>query len=286
MSDHPTPIVSPATGSRARPRSQAHWSETHDEGMNAFNDVARRSYEVLLDALDWSAPFDAVPGAGRFLNVGVGNAVFPRLLVANSLKERRAPIPTDLLDPSLFSLNEASRNTGPPFVVQRRLQQRIEDFEPSPRYAVVWAIHSLYCVPPSAAARAVDALVAALAPGGTLLLAMPPRDSFYIQVYDAYQRHRELSEVVSFCSADELLPALRAHADLADCESLSIAYEEQTEDLGAAELYLQRCVFDETLTLEDFRQSPALGALVAAASTPRGFSFPQRVELIRARKRL
>jgi SAM-dependent methyltransferase len=233
-------------------RSLEHWSEAGRRSMDGFYALASEDYRRLEAARDWAADLrgraDAA-GRVRLLDVACGSGRFPAALLAAGLAARTAglDVAVDLLDPSPFSLAEARRVLAAPFRAAGELQTGIEELAPPAEpYDVAWATHALYAVPPALLGEGVRRMHRALAPGGLGAVGQATSRSHYLRVYDAY-RASHAPGATPYTSAEEVGSALRAQG--AEPSVRAIAYETGTADAQTAELFLQRCLFDDTLSL-------------------------------------
>ena len=72
----------------------------------------------------------------------------------------------------------------PPFVEAARHETLVEELDDSVGpFDVVWATHALYALTPGAVQAATARMLAALAPGGALLIAQGSREGHYLRFY-------------------------------------------------------------------------------------------------------
>ncbi len=253
-----------------------HWSEAGRAEMEAFYAIATQDYRELAESRNWSSWIGA---RTRILDVACGSGKFP-LALAKYAQLSSLPLTLDLLDPSPFSVEEAARNLHPPF-------QRGEDFvctlQALPDHAGpwpgVWATHALYAIPPGELDAALGRFAAAIAPGGVGFIAHARADSFYMRFHRAYLEGRLAGRGTPFSTAEDLLAAFERLA--VPVRVQDIEYAGQTSDRATAEGFLQRCLFDETVTLPEMEADPEMSAVLEEARAgAEGFRFPQRVALI------
>ncbi len=241
-------------------RSLAHWSEAGRAEMEAFYVLATEDYRRLAEAADWSA---LLRGRGSVLDVACGSGKFPAALAAHAGLAAGPPISYDLLDPSAFSIAEARKRLSPPFVAGRELEVTLQDLPPGLTYDVVWATHALYAVPPAELPLAAERFVAALAPGGLGFVAQATASAHYVAFYEAYRAGvPDAGGVAPFTSAEEVRDALVAAG--AEVREERVRYTSGTADRAVAEGFLQRCAFDDSLSLEQMEAAPVLGDYLAA----------------------
>jgi len=263
-------------------RSMAHWSEAGRTEMDAFYRVATRDYRELAEANDWAS---WLGGADRILDVACGSGKFPVALSRYaSLRERTVVL--DLLDPSRFSLDEAARNLEPPFTAGEAFECRLQDL-PADRgpWSAVWATHALYAIPPSELSLALRRFVEAVAPGGRGFIAHAWSDSFYLAFHQAYLTGMKQGRGTPFSTAEQVLQALKETGVETEVQHLEYVGEVPASEREVAEGFLQRCLFDESVSLGAMERDPGLGGLIRSNLASDGtFRFPQRVAMISFQK--
>jgi SAM-dependent methyltransferase len=203
-------------------RSLAHWSQESRAEMDAFYALARRDYERLARGFVNHSAWLRRVADGRqritLLDVACGSGKFPEALQdfgGVGALSGELQIDYDLLDPSPFSLLEAARALRPPFVKAARHETLVEEFDDAVGpFDVVWATHALYSLTPDALRAATARMLAALTPGGALLIAQGSRDGHYLRFYrhflgdlrdgqgTLYAASEDLAEVLRACGAD------------------------------------------------------------------------------------
>jgi len=263
-------------------RSMAHWSEDGRAGMEDFYAFARQDYRVLAEALDYGRLFARLRqrrGADLgVLDVACGSGKFGEALRSHATLGDD-PVRYALLDPSRFSLAEAARALGPPFVLAETYPCTLQDYDgPAGAYDLVWATHALYALPADELRAGLARFLGALAPWGVGVIAQASSTSHYLRIYDAYLAEPGRT-ATPFTSSEQIATAL---TDLgAQPHTLRVSYD---ADIPAGHPaltgYLQRCLFDDTLTLPDLLAEPALGGYLRGCQTPGGgYRFRQDVDL-------
>lgn len=264
-------------GADTAARSLEHWSEAGRAEMEAFYALAVEDYRQLALAADWPALLRARAHEGwRLLDVACGSGKFPAALLREGGLEQLPTLAYDLLDPSPFSVAEAKAALAPPFVAGRELVLTLQDLPSGPGYDVVWATHALYALPPDELDAAATRFVAALAPGGLGVVAQATAASHYLAFYDAYRAG--VRPATPYTSAEQVSAALtRAGAEVREQR---IYYTTSTDDRPVAEGFLQRCAFDDTVSLAQMEAAPVLGDYLAGCRSGDTYSFSHEVLLL------
>lgn len=261
-------------------RSLAHWSEQGRAEMEAFYALATEDYRQLARAADWPAVLagHARPG-WRLLDVACGSGKWPAALLDVGIGTAGLPdVAYDLLDPSAFSVAEAKAQLAPPWVPAKELVCTLQDLEvETDAYDVVWATHALYALPPDELLEGARRMVQALAPGGLGFVAQAGQRSHYLVMYDAYRRG--VTDATPYTTAEQVAEALTAAG--ADVRTQWIHYRSGSADRRVVEGFLQRCAFDDTVSLEEMERAPVLGDYLAGCRRPDGsWVFDHEVGLL------
>lgn len=255
--------------------------------MDGFYALAAEDYRRLEGARDWAADLrehaDAA-GRVRLLDVACGSGRFPAALLRAGLAARTPGlrVSVDLLDPSPFSLAEARTVLAPPFAGAADLLTGIEELDPPVApYDVAWATHALYAVPPARLGEGLRRMHGALRAGGLGAVGHATSRSHYLRVYDAY-RAAHAPGATPYTSAEEIAAGLRDLGVVPDVQVL--IYETGTDDPQTAELFLQRCLFDDTLSLADMcaagPHGDALAVYLAGCRDGDRWTFSHEVHLM------
>ncbi len=268
------PVSRPDTAQR----SLDHWSEAGRSEMEAFYALATEDYRQLAAARPWSSDLarHAVDGRVRLLDVACGSGKFPTALLAAGLPARPV-VDVDLLDPSAFSIAEARGALVPPFAAAGEHEVFLQDFTGT-GYDVAWATHALYALPPAELGAGVAKMVAALRPGGFGAVAQASSRSHYLTFYDAYCTSFA-PDATPYTDAEDVAAALRAAG--ARVEIQVLPYRTGTSDRAVAEGFLQRCAFDDAVSLDQMEASEVLGAYLAGCRGIDGaYEFQHEAHLI------
>ncbi|MEM7530464.1 MAG: class I SAM-dependent methyltransferase [Pseudomonadota bacterium] len=267
-------------------RSLAHWSEAKRRGMEAFYTLATDDYRHLAAALDWRAWLEARQAeagdrALHLLDVACGSGKFPTALTAHADVARAAIRPVDyaLLDPSSFSLAEARQALAPPFVAGRAFETTLQGFDTQDRsYDIVWATHALYAIPKAELPAALERFLRAI--GGRGFIAHAMEAAHYIRFYRLFLDAFRDGGGESYRTAEEIVDGLGRLG--ARVELREIAYDSAAPAAARSvvEGFLQRCAFDDGVTLDQMLDHPLTGPYLADCHDEHAWRFPQRVGLI------
>ncbi|MCW3039233.1 MAG: class SAM-dependent methyltransferase [Solirubrobacterales bacterium] len=261
--------------------------------MEAFYAFAALDYELLSGVMDWDgalrglhARHERAPGERlRLLDVACGSGKFPAALLRAGAVDPAgaAAFAYDLLDPSAFSIAEAARVLAPPFHEGAGFETTLEGLDPAAGpWDVVWATHALYALEPAQLDAAAARFVAAIAPGGFGFMAQGAHGGHYLAVYRAFL------EVVrgggtEYLSGEQVAEALtRAAAGrelVAQTRHLHYEHRVAFGEDALLEGYLQRCLFDDRLPLDELLAAPVLGDYLAGCrdEAAGAYRFPQDV---------
>jgi SAM-dependent methyltransferase len=269
-------------------RSSAHWSEAGRAGMEAFYRLATDDYRHLAEARNWRALFEGAQArAGarplRLLDVACGSGKFPVALArhAGLAEADLRPVETSLLDPSAFSIAEARAALPAPFRAVAEHETTLQDFAPPPGgYDIVWATHALYAIPEAELPAAMARFRAAIAPGGTGVIAHSAAAGHYIDFHRRFLAAFGPAGAAPYVPAETIAEALRAQGAEVDVREVLYDSAAGPGDTAAVEGYLQRCVFDTRVRLSEMEDTAPLADYLAACRRPEGWRFPQRVWLM------
>lgn len=249
-------------------RSLEHWSEQGRPEMEAFYALATEDYRQLALAADWPALLGArAHESWSLLDVACGSGKFPTALLKHTAIASLPGVAYDLLDPSAFSVAEARAVLAPPFMPHQDLVMTLQDLPARcGSYDVVWATHALYALPPDELDAAMVRFASALAPAGLGFVAQATSRSHYLTFYDAYRAG--VRDATPYTTAEQVAASLRAAG--VDVREQLITYETGTSDRDVAEGFLQRCAFDDTVSLEEMEAAPVLGEYLVSCRRPDG----------------
>ena len=260
-------------------RSLEHWSEARRSEMEAFYALATEDYRQLVLAADWPTLLaQRAHEQWSLLDVACGSGKFPTALHLHADLSDLPPLAYDLLDPSAFSVAAARGALREPFVARHDLVMTLQDLpEERSGYDVVWATHALYALPPDELGVAAERLVAALAPGGLGVVAQATSRSHYLRFYDAFRAG--VAEATPYTTAEQVRDALVAAG--ADVRDQRLTYRTGTADRSIAEGFLQRCAFDDSVTLDQMEAAPVLGDYLASCRDTEGtYTFSHEAALL------
>jgi hypothetical protein len=165
-----------------------------------------------------------------------------------------------------------------PFVAADEHQVVIQDFDRPGAYDVAWATHALYAVPPDDLATGIGRMAAALRPGGFGAVAHASARSHYLRFYEAY-RPAFAPHVAPYNDAEGVAAALRAAG--AEIGVQVLRYRTRSADRAVVEGFLQRCAFDDTVSLDEMEVREPLAAYLAGCRGADGsYEFRHEVHLM------
>ena len=102
-------------------------------------------------------------------------------------------------------------------------------------------------------------MLAAIAPDGALLIAQGSREGHYLRFYRHFLDDLRDGQGTLYAASEDLAGALRACG--ADPHAVRLSYDHTTalENAVTVEGYLQRCVFDDSVSLQEMMTAPRLG---------------------------
>lgn len=261
-----------------------HWSEAGRAEMQSFYALATEDYRQLAAARDWADDLraHAVDGRVRLLDVACGSGKFPAALLAAGLPAEPAVV-VDLLDPSAFSIAETRAVLSPPFALGAEFQTVLQDFrsdggESDGGYDVAWATHALYALPPEELPVGTARMAGALRPGGLGIVAQAASRSHYLAFYQAYRATFDPA-ATPYTDAEGVADALRGTG--ARVEVSVLHYRTGSADRAVIEGFLQRCAFDDTVSLERMEADGPLGEyLRGCRRTDGSYEFEHEAHLI------
>lgn len=253
-------------------RSCQHWSERGRLGMEAFYRLAAKDYRQLATSVKWSEVIAALrtqfDDRLRVLDVACGSGQFPSALQQyggwgkNDSATKGLEIPYTLLDPSQFSIDTAKQKLQPPFTAAEELLCTAQELDTSPEpYPIVWATHALYCVPSEQLPLAIEKMIAATDSEGLGYIAHASESAHYLKFHQEYLQSKHSSGSVPYCTAEEVMAALTSQlgADQLLCHAIDYDGTVALDDTETAERYLQRCLFDDDLSLDQMMKDQHLG---------------------------
>ncbi|MFT5420151.1 MAG: SAM-dependent methyltransferase [Candidatus Endobugula sp.] len=272
-------------------RSCAHWSEDGREGMDNFYTYATIDYGHLARRIDWPALLATLSkqtGTLQLADLACGSGKFPAALLQHTpiskflnTAGQSIQVQYDLLDPSAFAIEAAAAVLKPPFVERDHYSCRLQDWQPKPgSYDLVWATHALYCVPAEEMNACMSIVREAIRPGGIGIVAQSNRSGHYTRFYDHFLESIRGGTGTRFSAAEDVA---KAAADAGfERQSRTLTYDtviDANHD-HALESYLQRCAFDDSISLDEMLSSGSLGQYLASSIKDGAYRFQQSVDVM------
>ncbi|MDC3347471.1 class I SAM-dependent methyltransferase [bacterium] len=267
-------------------RSCEHWSEESRHEMEHFYALASVDYKHLAEAFDWkkwlkSRQGELGPRRLKLLDVACGSGKFPMALTQYAEVDDSTVSPIDyaLLDPSEFSLAEARQALTPPFQAGAEYQTTIQALAcERGEFDIVWATHALYAVAVADLQAALERFVYATSGAG--FIAHAGRESHYLRFYQHYLDGFKSGTGVPFSSGEQIVETLERMGVGARVEQISYYNGAPEGAERQIEGYLQRCIFDDTISLDAMRNNPLTGPYLDTCLQDGQWRFEQQVMLI------
>jgi hypothetical protein len=178
---------------------------------------------------------------------------------------------------------EAARALRLPFVEAARHETLVEQLDDAVGpFDVVWATHALYSLPPDAVRAAAARMLAAVTPGGALLVAQGSREGHYLRFYRHFLDDFRDGQGTLYAASEDLADALRTCG--ADPHTVRLSYDHTSalENTVTVEGYLQRCAFDDSVSLKEMVTAPHLGPYLRDCRDEDGgaWRFHQEVDVL------
>ena len=262
--------------------------------MEDFYVLASIDYRHLAEAIDWKAWLEIrQKQAGlrslRLLDVACGSGKFPAALTshANIATASIKTVDYSLLDPSMFSISEARQVLTPPFKAGTEYEMRLQDLKCKFGYFdIVWATHALYAIPQNELESALQCMVRAMGHGGEKdnngagFIAHASKDSHYLKFFQHYLAGFKDGMGTPYTNSEQIISMLTRMG--VSVESKEINYingAPQSQELQV-EKYLQRCLFDDTLSLKEMMANPITGPYLETCRRDGMWQFSQSVTMI------
>ena len=272
-------------------RSCAHWSANGRDGMDNFYTYATVDYQHLTSLIDWPALMASLSnqtGALQLVDIACGSGKFPTALMQHTtlprltnVRGKSIEVLYDFLDPSAFAIEEAAAALKPPFVERNRYCCKLQDWQPNlSAYDLCWATHALYCVPAEEMNECLAIVKSGMSPSGIGVVAQSNRNGHYIRFYELFLDSIHGGSGTCFSAAEDVDDAAK-NVDF-ERQSRTLNYETIIDENNreALESYLQRCAFDDSISLDQMLDSGTLGQYLTTAKKQGAYHFQQSVDVV------
>lgn len=267
-------------------RSCQHWSEEGRDEMEKFYTLASVDYQYLAEAVDWKNWIEEqqeMVGKKnlKILDVACGSGKFPLALAkfSNVADARIFPVDYSLLDPSKFSISETRDVLPFPFVADAEYESTLQGLVCRPsEFDIVWAIHALYAVPVNELEIAIERFIFATKRVG--FIAHATKNSHYIRFYQSYLDGFKDVATQPFSAAEQIIDIFSGLKKKIEVKKISYQNTVSKNSGKLLEGYLQRCLFDNTISLEMMLENPCTGAYLDECLKDETWCFNQEVLLI------
>ncbi len=267
-------------------RSCEHWSEASRHEMDHFYSLASVDYRHLAEAFDWKSWLETrQTKAGerrlKLLDVACGSGKFPVALCqyAKAAEAKILPVDYALLDPSAFSIAEAHEALTPPFEAGAEFEMTLQGLAcDRGAFDIVWATHALYAIPEGELEAALERFVHAM--NGAGFIAHASENAHYLRFYQLYLDGFKAGIGVPYPSAEQITKTLRKMGVVFHVKQISYENSAPQDAKPQVEGYLQRCLFDDTISLEWMWANPMTGPHLETCLQNGQWRFQQHVMLI------
>ena len=266
-------------------RSCMHWSENSRKEMEDFYSLASVDYEHLSNSHDWKSWLNLIRQSNndrtQLLDIACGSGKFPTALLEHpkiDLSEIKK-IDYSLLDPSSFSIEETAKILRHPFIVKNKYKTPLQNFNAGgENFDLLWAVHALYAIPKSELRVAISKLLDCLK--GKAFIAHGCSDGHYVKFYKLFINAFKNAEIDPYISAEDIISTLEILNVNFHYKYLTYTNGGKSFNTNVIERYLQRCVFDNSISLEEMTQNPLTGGYLNMCKKHDTWEFSQKVMLI------
>lgn len=267
-------------------RSCEHWSEKSRKEMEAFYTLASVDYRYIAESYNWKKWLEALQadiGKRRLklLDVACGSGKFPSALCqyAGITDANISSIEYALLDPSAFSIAETREVLSPPFIPSTEFETTLQAFSCArDTFDIIWATHALYAVPQNDLECAIDRFIFGMGKVG--FIAHASYRSHYLQFYQRYINGFKGGLGEQYSSAEQIIQALKKLGVSHTVKTISYENCASKSSFSKVEGYLQRCIFDDTVNLQDMLNNQITGPYLENCLQQGKWRFKQEVVMI------
>ena len=275
-------------------RSCDHWSEVGRLEMEGFYALASVDYRHLADAINWRAWLESRqkvvgPRSLKLLDVACGSGKFPAALTSHADVSSASirPVNYALLDPSIFSISEARQVLVPPFQPGAEYEMRLQDLKcQQGSFDIVWATHALYAIPRDELELALNCMVYALGfadksdKSGVAFIAHASAQSHYLRFYQHYLAGFKDGVGEPYTNSEQIISLLTKMGLSLEVKEINYTNGAPEANELQVERYLQRCIFDGTVSLKHMLSNPVTGPYLESCRKNGMWQFAQRVTMI------
>ncbi|MBP03101.1 MAG: hypothetical protein CMM25_09860 [Rhodospirillaceae bacterium] len=262
--------------------------------MEGFYALAFADYEHLAKSIDWKAWLETIQKSVgnqqlQLLDVACGSGKFPSALLShgNVTSAAISPIDYALLDPSSFSISETRKVLASPFQAGVEYEMKLQDLECDIGFFdVVWATHALYAIPQNELEEALRCMMKAIGNIedsrviGSGFIAHAKSDSHYLEFFKQFLQGFRQGIGEPFTSSEQIISALTRLGLPIQVKEISYTNGAPEAMEKEVERYLQRCVFDESVSLRQMLDNPITGSYLESCRKNGMWQFSQNVEMI------
>ena len=262
--------------------------------MEDFYALASIDYKYLAEAIDWKHWLETRqkkvgPRCIRLLDIACGSGKFPQALVsyANVANASIRAIDYALLDPSSFSISEAREALKLPFRAGAEYQIKLQELEcGSGAFDIVWATHALYAVPQTELKAGLEQMINIIRTGvpnnnkGVGFIAHAAAESHYIKFFKYYLSGFKKNMGTPYTSSEQIFSILNKMGLKPEIQEVSYVNTAPQTSERRVERYLQRCLFDDSISLREMLTNRVTGPYLEKCLKDGMWQFKQKVSLI------
>ena len=167
----------------------------------------------------------------------------------------------------------------PPFIAGIEFETTLQELSCRRKeFDIIWATHALYAIPEAELECALGRFISAMARVG--FIAQASNNSHYLRFYQHYLNGFKGGLGEPYSSAEQIIQKLSKLGVSYRVEKISYANVVSQEALSQVEGYLQRCIFDDTINLEEMQKNSVTGPYLDNCLKKGKWSFQQEVMLI------
>ena len=269
-------------------RSCDHWSESSRGEMEDFYSLASVDYQHLAKAINWNKWLQnrskkASTQYLQLLDVACGSGKFPAALISHAgiTDASLEKIDYALLDPSSFSISEARQALSSPFIPGEEYEMKLQELKcDSETFDIVWATHGLYAIPQNELELSLQRMIHAIGTSGSGFIAHASTNSHYLQFFKLYLSGFKDGVGTPYSSSEQIIKILTKFGAPIEVKEINYTNIAPQVNEQQVERYLQRCLFDDSISLNEMLKNPVTGPYLKTCYQNNIWQFKQYVSMI------